>query len=60
MSNGFNVVYVVITHSNVVDPDHVAVVDGDGVSTPDVLGVDIGDGDVPVANQYRLWFGRLC
>lgn len=35
------------TYSNVVDPDHVAVVDGDGVSAPDVLGVDIGDGDIP-------------
>jgi hypothetical protein len=33
--------------SNVVDPDHVAVVDGDGITTPDVLGVDVSDGDVP-------------
>lgn len=33
---------------NVVDPDHVAVVDGDSITTPDVLGVDIGDGDIPV------------
>jgi hypothetical protein len=32
---------------NVVDPDHVAVIDGDGITTPDVLGVDVGDGDVP-------------
>jgi hypothetical protein len=33
---------------DVVNPDHVGVVDGDGVSTPDVLGVDVGDCDVPV------------
>lgn len=33
---------------DVVNPDHVGVVEGDGVSTPDVLGVDVGDGDVPV------------
>ena len=33
---------------DVVNPDHVSVVEGDGVSTPDVLGVDVGDGDVPV------------
>lgn len=33
---------------NVVDPDHVAVVDGDGITAPDVLGVDIRDGDIPV------------
>lgn len=30
-----------------VDPDHVAVVDGDGVATPYVLGIYVGDGDVP-------------
>lgn len=29
-----------------VDPDEVSVIDGDGVSTPDVLGVDIRDSDV--------------
>lgn len=34
------------TYSDVVDPDKVAVIDGDGVAAPDVLGVDIGDGDV--------------
>lgn len=33
---------------NVVDPDHVAVVDGDGITAPDVLGVDIGDSDIPM------------
>lgn len=36
-------------YSNMVNPDHVGVVDGDGVTTPDVLGVDVGDGYVPVA-----------
>lgn len=35
------------TYSNVVDPDHITVVEGDGVSSPDVLGVDISDSDVP-------------
>lgn len=34
------------TYSNVVDPDHITVVEGDGVSSPDVLGVDISDSDV--------------
>ena len=33
-------------YSNVVDPDQVGVVNGDTVSTPDVLGVDVGDGNV--------------
>jgi hypothetical protein len=34
-------------YRNVIDPDEVNVVQGDAVSTPDVLGVDIGDCDVP-------------
>jgi hypothetical protein len=34
---------------NVVDPDHVDVVQGDGVAAPDVLGVDVGDGNIPGA-----------
>jgi hypothetical protein len=42
-----NVLTANASSSNVVDPDHVAVVDGDGITTPNVLGVDIGDGDVP-------------
>ena len=33
---------------DVVNPDHVSVVDGDGITSPDVLGVDIGEGDVPL------------
>lgn len=32
--------------SYMVDPDEVGLVDGDGVASPDVLGVDVGDGDV--------------
>lgn len=32
---------------DVVDPDHVGVVDGDGIAAPDVLGVQVGDSDVP-------------
>lgn len=39
---------------NVVNPDHVGVVDGDGITSPHVLGVDIGEGDVP------LWLVRAC
>jgi hypothetical protein len=35
------------TYGNVVDPDEVNVVQGDTVSTPDVLGVNVGDCDVP-------------
>lgn len=42
-----NVLTANASSSNVVDPDHVAVVDGDSITTPDVLGVDVGDGDVP-------------
>lgn len=42
-----NVLTANASRSNVVDPDHVAVIDGDGITTPDVLGVDVGDGDVP-------------
>ena len=34
------------TYSNVVDPDHIHVVQSDGVTSPDVLGVDISNGDV--------------
>jgi hypothetical protein len=29
-----------------VDPDHISVVGGNGVSTPNVLRVDVGDEDV--------------
>lgn len=42
---------------DVVDPDHVGVVDGDGVTAPDVLGVDVGDGDVPGG---WVSFGGFC
>jgi hypothetical protein len=41
------VIDVGVGYSNVVNPDHVGVIDGDSVTTPDVLGVDIGDGNVP-------------
>lgn len=43
----FSIVSVRETYSYMVDPDEVGLVDGDGVASPDVLGVDIGDGDVP-------------
>lgn len=33
---------------NVVDPDKVSVVQSDGITAPDVLGVDVGDSNVPV------------
>lgn len=42
-----NVLTANASSSNVVDPDHVAVVNGDGITAPHVLGVDVGDGDVP-------------
>lgn len=42
---------------DVVDPDHVCVVDGDGVSAPHVPGVDIGERDVP--GGVRLVLARL-
>lgn len=42
-----NVLTANASSGNVVNPDHVAVVDGDGITTPDVLGVDVGDGDIP-------------
>ncbi|GMF74826.1 unnamed protein product [Aspergillus oryzae] len=35
-----------------VDPDKIGLVDSDGVTTPDVLGVDIGDSNVPGNSQY--------
>lgn len=34
------------TYSDVVDPNQVRVVDSNGVSTPNILGVDIRDGDI--------------
>jgi hypothetical protein len=36
------------TYGDVINPDHVGLVDGDGVTSPDVLGVDVGDGNVSV------------
>jgi hypothetical protein len=44
----------VCAYSNVVNPDEVNVVQGDGVSTPDVLGVDVGDCDVPGRGKCEL------
>jgi hypothetical protein len=32
----------------VVNPDQVSLIEGDGITTPDVLGVDVCDSDVPV------------
>ena len=37
-----------LAHGNVVNPDKVTVVQGDTVTSPDVLGVDVGDSDVPI------------
>jgi hypothetical protein len=36
-----------------VDPDEVCLVDGDGVASPDILGVDVSDGDVPGKSGQR-------
>lgn len=49
---GFPLDMTVGTHGDVVDPHHVAVVDGDGIAAPYVLGVDVGDGDVPGVVSY--------
>jgi len=40
------------TYGNVVDPDKVTVVQGDTVTSPDILGVDIGDSDIPVSVRH--------
>lgn len=34
------------TDCNVINPDHIRVVEGDCIASPHVLGVEIGDGDV--------------
>jgi hypothetical protein len=36
------------TYGNVVNPDQVSLVEGDGITTPNVLGVDVCDSDVPL------------
>lgn len=33
-----------------VDPDQISTVEGDGITSPDVFGVDIGDGNVPISS----------
>lgn len=40
------------TDSNVVYPDHIAIIKDDPVASPNVLGVDIGDGNVS-GNRYQ-------
>lgn len=32
---------------HMIDPDQIRVIDSDGITTPDILGVDVGDGNVP-------------
>ena len=51
------------TYGNVIDPDIVCFVQGDGVSAPDILRVDVGDLDVlqndvlsPVDNSQAFTF----
>lgn len=39
------------TYGNVVEPDQVSLVDGDGITTPDVLRVDVCDSDVPMVSR---------
>lgn len=34
------------THSNVIDPDIICAVQGDGISAPNVLGIDIRNGNI--------------
>jgi hypothetical protein len=38
----------------VINPNHVGIVNGDCVTSPDVLGVDISDGDVSASVSYFL------
>ena len=42
------------TYGNMIDPDHVTSIQSYGVSSPDVLGVDVGDGHVPVMSVKKL------
>ena len=39
------------SYSDVVDPDEISFVESDGITSPNVLGVDVGDGNVPVIGQ---------
>lgn len=49
------------TYGNVVNPDQVSLVEGDGVTTPDVLGVDVGDSNVPVGIPWLVCDGsNVC
>lgn len=34
-------------YRNVVNPDQIGVVEGDGITSPDVFGIDVGDSNVP-------------
>jgi hypothetical protein len=43
--------FVGATYGNVIDPDQVSLIESDGITTPDVLGVDVGDSDVPMISQ---------
>jgi hypothetical protein len=40
-----------LTYSDMIDPDHIGVVEGDRVAAPDVLGVEVRDGHIS---------GRVC
>lgn len=37
-----------------VNPDQVSLVDGDGITTPHVLGVDVGDSNISVKTVSGL------
>lgn len=39
-------------YRDAVNPDHVAIVQGDSISSPDVLRVNVGNFDVPIESQY--------
>jgi hypothetical protein len=45
-----------ITYGDSVDPDHVGAVDGDGITAPDVVGVQLGDLDVLDDDVVGAWF----
>jgi hypothetical protein len=45
-----------VTYGDSVDPDHVGTIDGDGITTPDVVRVQLGDLDVLDDDVVGAWF----
>lgn len=47
------------TYGDVINPDQISLIDGDGITTPDILGVDISNGNVPVQMINKAGFMGL-